>query len=194
MREKRADPVKEAETMLAIATIVVSVVVLGYASLQFYRAVELLKITTTGGVNDHDRARAAFRELLDEADDEMILYDDGNSMEGSIYEDRAVVDAIRRKLDENPGFTMECMFSFSDETLFRRELGKDPRITIMQRKGVRSSVHYKIIDGGRKAYVSRHELGQERRSFKNVDATKANQRARKDALGELFTDFQENHA
>lgn len=58
--------------MLALATIVVSVVALGYASLRFYRAVELLKIRTTEGVNDHDRARAAFRELLDEADSGMI--------------------------------------------------------------------------------------------------------------------------
>lgn len=194
MREKRADPVKEAETMLAIATIVVSVVVLGYASLRFYRAVELLKIRTTGGVNDHEKARAAFRDLLAEADSGMILYDDGDSMEGSIYEDRAVVDAIRRKLDENPRFTMECMFSSSDETLFRRELGKDPRITIMQRKGVRSSVHYKIIDGGRKAYVSRHALGQERRRFKIVDATEVSQSARDVVLDDFFTDFREHHA
>ena len=180
--------------MLAIATIVVSVVVLGYVSLRFYRAVELLKIKTTEGVNDHDRARAAFRELLDEADSGMILYDDGNSMEGSIYEDRAVVDAIRRKLDENPRFTMECMFSSPDETLFRKELGNAPRITITRRKGARSSVHYRIIDGGRKAHVSRHALGQERRRFRIVDATEVSQSARDVALGDLFTDFREHHA
>lgn len=180
--------------MLALATIFVSIVVLGYASLQFYRAVELLKIGTAEDVNDHGKARAAFRDLLDEADSGMILYDDGNSMEESIYEDPAVVDAIRRKLAENPRFTMECMFSSSDETLFRRELWNEPRVTITRRKGGRSSVHYKIIDGGRKAHVSRHALGEKRRRFRIVDATKANQRARNDALVDLFSDFREHHA
>lgn len=180
--------------MLGILTVVVSIGALGYASLQFYRAVELLKVKTTEGVNDHEKARTAFRDLLAEADSDMILYDDGNSMEGSIYEDQAVVDAIRRKLDENPRFTMECMFSSPDETLFRKELGNEPRVTITRRKGGRSSVHYKIIDGGRKAHVSRHALGEKRRRFKIVDATEANQRARNDALVDLFTDFREHHA
>ena len=105
-----------------------------------------------------------------------------------------MVDAIRRKLDENPRFTMECMFSSPDETLFRKELGNEPRVTIMPRKGARRSVHYKIIDGGRKAHVSRHALGQERRRFKIVDATEVSQNARDVALGDLFTDFREHHA
>lgn len=180
--------------MLVFATVIVSIVVLGYASLKVYRAVELMKIRTAEGVNDHEKAQVAFRDLLAEADSDMILYDDGNSMEGSIYEDQAVVDAVRRKLAENPRFTMECMFSSPDETLFRKALGNEPRVTITRRKGGRSSVHYKIIDGGRKAHVSRHALGQERRRFKIVDATEANQRARKVAFGELFADFREHHA
>lgn len=180
--------------MLILATIVVSIVALGYASLQFYKAVELMKIRTAEGVNDDDKARAAFRDLLAEADSSMILYDDGNSMKGSVYEDQAVVDAIRRKLAENPRFTMECMFSSSDETLFRRELRNEPRVTITRRKGARSSVHYKIIDGGRKARVSRRALGQERRRFKIVDASEASRRARDVAFGDLFADFREHHA
>lgn len=180
--------------MLVFATVIVSIGLLVYASLQFYRAVELMKIRTAEGVNDHEKARVAFRDLLAEADSDMILYDDGNSMEGSIYEDQAVVDAVRRKLAENPRFEMECMFSSPDETLFRKELGNEPRVTITRRKGGRSSVHYKIIDGGRKAHVSRHALGQERRRFKIIDATEASRRARNVALGDFFTDFREHHA
>jgi len=179
---------------MTLAIVMVSIVVLSYAGFRFYRAVELLKIRTREGINDHEKVVAEFSDLLNEADETMIVYDDGNSMRESLYEDQSVVDAIHAKLAENPQFEMDCMLNCGDETLFWRSFRDHPRVRITRRKGERSSVHYRIIDGGRKAHVSRHELGEEERYFKVIDATKASAFARRVALGEYFTDFQEHHA
>ena len=180
--------------MMTLTMVIVSVVLLSYAGFRFYRAIELLKIQTREGINDHERVVAEFSELLDGADKTMIVYDDGNSMRESVYEDQAVVDAIETKLAENPQFEIDCMFNCGDDTLFLRRFREHPRIHITRRKGERSSVHYRIIDDGRKAHISHHELGEEERYCKVIDATKASAFARRVALGEYFIDFREHHA
>ena len=180
--------------MLNPAMVIVSIVVLVYAGIRFYRTVELLKIKVTEDTNDHGKAVSVLRDLLAEADEKMIMYDDGNSMDESIYDDRSVVEAIQAKLQDNPGFRIDCMLNSVDDTLFRRTFQNEPRVEITQRKGERSSLHYKIIDDGRKAHVSCHALGEEERPFKIIDATVASARARKVALGAYFSDFTEHHA
>ena len=177
-----------------LVMVIVSVGVLGYASFRFYRTVQLLKIKVTEGTNDHGKARSSFFALLADADETLIMYDDGNSMSESIYEDQSVIDEIGTKLRENPGFRVDCMLNSDDDTLFRRSFRDEPRVDITRRNGKRSSLHYKIIDGGRKAHVSRHALGRTKRHFKIIDAKDASSWARKVALGTYLSDFSEHHA
>ena len=57
--------------------------------------------------NDDDSVVSNFLELLDEAHTSMILHDDGNDMDGSVYNDCRVIDAVRRKLQDNPDFKLQ---------------------------------------------------------------------------------------
>ena len=68
---------------------------------------------TPGQVNDDDSVVSNFIELLDEARISMVVYDDGNDMAGSLYNDRPVIDAVRRKLRANPDFQLRSLFPSS---------------------------------------------------------------------------------
>ena len=131
-------------------------------------------------INDDDSVVCNFIELLDEASTSMILYDDGNDMDGSVYNDGRVIDAVRSKLRTNPDFELRCLFNCNDDVKFRKEFANEPQVDIRTRRdmGRERKVHYKIIDGGTKAYLSRHELGSNQRRFKIVDCSNVSKRLR----------------
>ena len=145
--------------------------------------------------NNDVRAEQDFISLAREAENEIIIYDDGDGHEGSLYASQAVVDLLRAKL-ENPEFTLECVLNYpTGETRFERELRAFPNARIRERRGNKSRVHYKIVDG-RKAYVSCHERGEEARNRRMIDCTNAMSRhpgQRPLALRRYFDDF-ESHA
>ena len=150
---------------------------------------------TPGRVSDDGSAVSAFIELLDEAQASMILYDDGNSENGSVYNDRRVIGAVRRKLRDNPDFNLQCLFNCNEDMRFRKEFANEPQVEIRTRNdsGSESGVHYKIIDRGMKAYLSRHERGAGERIYKIVDCTTVSKRHRsriaESVLGEYTADF-----
>ena len=124
--------------------------------------------------NSDKTAERNFLALLQEATESMVVYDDGNEMEGSIYQNRQVVDAVREKLSKNPGFRLSCYFNFDDAVLFTKELEQHPRVRIVTGHGDRpdDDVHYKIIDGGLKAHISRHEVASQERRYRMIDCTR----------------------
>ena len=120
------------------------------------------------GVNDEDVAKSVFLRLLNEAREEMVIYDDGNAAPNSIYEDIEVVQTLRDRLDDVQELQITCLFNFQGDTLFRREFEGHRRVKISQSLD-RHDLHFKIIDGGRMGYVSRHQLGVEHRPYKSWD-------------------------
>ena len=148
-------------------------------------------------VKVHDDASVArnFIRLLDEARASMIVYDDGNMMQGSLYNDQSVIDAVRSKLRADPAFELRCLFNCSDPSEFRTELAHERQVDIRTRRdaGRRSKIHYKIIDGGAKAYLSRHAREASKRRFRVVDCTGVPERHRsrvaKSLLGRHVADF-----
>ena len=134
----------------------------------------LLKLTIKSGRNSNRRAREMFIELLNQAQEEMLLYDDGSK--GGMYDDEDVVAAVGRRLAENPGFRMLCLFTYKEQTAFRTAFGNHDRVKIRER-AERSEIHYRIIDRGRQGYLSRHKLGAgEERPFRFYDCSKASPR------------------
>ena len=67
---------------------------------------------------------------------------------------------MQRKLDQNADFKIQCFFNFDHDLLFKQVFGNHPQVDIRTGDNVAANdVHYKIIDDGRKAYLSRHKLG-----------------------------------
>jgi len=148
--------------------------------------------------NDDNRAVESFIDLLAQAHSEMTIYDDGNRMPGSIYMNGKVIEAIKNKLDAEPGFIMRCYFNYDiADTLFRQTFDHDePRIEI--RSGGYTpetrppNTHYKIIDGGRMAYLSQHGHDSSERKFQLVDCTKVNRLALRHVTDELLGEYKED--
>ena len=144
-----------------------------------YRGLAFLQVSTASGWNSDETAVEQFIALLDEAKQSMVVHDDGNKMDGSIYQDKRVIDAVRRKLSENERFELSCHFNFDDAMQFTTELGGCDRVQIKVGGGVRPAddVHYKIIDGGLKAHVSRHEIASQERWYKMIDCSSVPRRS-----------------
>ena len=121
-----------------------------------------------------DSGRPHDRECRLANDCRVIVYDDGNYMPTSVYEDDDVIEAVREKGLSTPRFRMRCYFNFDEDLKFRRAFDSDSRVEIRTGNGRRSSsaaeeVHCKIIDGGRLAHLSRHEVGAGERELEVVD-------------------------
>ena len=84
-------------------------------------------------VNDDDSVVTNFIELLSEARSLMVVYDDGNDMDGSPYNDPRGIDAMRSKLREHPDFKLQCLFDCDDDVRFREELAHEQRVDIRTR-------------------------------------------------------------
>lgn len=150
-----------------ILCMIVSVVIL-------FRGWAFLRVTTVIGQNSDKMAAQNFLALLREAKESMVVYDDGNRMDGSVYQDDKIIEAVQRKLSENPKFRLSCYFNVDDDMPFTRALEKHERVRIVTGSGDRpeDDVHYKIIDRGIKAHVSRHRFASKERRYKVIDCTK----------------------
>ena len=131
-------------------------------------------ISIKRGPNDDDQARAAFLEMLGLARRHLEIFDDGNKMPASIYEDPEVVDRTKEKLDECPDLKIVCFFNDKEDVLFSRELRLHGSVEIHDgidpgRNSDREQVHYKIVDFGRHGYLSKHSHGGTERWFERYD-------------------------
>ena len=160
-----------------------------------YRGWAFLQVSTTSDWNSDHTAVEHFVALLNEAEKNMVVYDDGNKMEGSIYESQEIVEAVRQKLSENPHFRLSCYFNFGDSTLFTEAFAGSPGVQIEVGQGDRpdDDVHYKIIDGGLKAHLSRHKLSSKKRRCKVIDCSNVPRRLMADVTGVLLQRY-EDHA
>lgn len=110
------------------------------------------------GVNDDAFATDIFCGLLKQMKREIIIHDDGE--EQSFYDDPEVVKLIRTKLAE--GCQVRCLFNKQVPSLCLVELVNEfpdkleIRYTPDWFVREQPDVHYKIVDRGSMAYISRH--------------------------------------
>ncbi len=149
-------------------------------SLQKYRELsamwelgdELRAVESYTNSNSDEDAVSMFINLIRLARDQIEVFDDGNKMEGSIYETQEVVNALARKLKENKQFKARFFFNADDELLLRRELEDHERVEIYAGAGAGrpdDETHYKIIDDGLIAHLSNHVYGAGERTFEVLD-------------------------
>jgi hypothetical protein len=152
-------------------------------------------IVTDLGLNSDEDAKAHFLNLLEEATSEVIMYDDGDLGQESIYQSADVIAALRQKLERFPGFVVRCELNhLNGETRFEREL-QHSRVFISGR-AAEDRTHYKVFDR-KKAYVSRHGVGETARNRRLIDCTNAPSRKPElppIALRPYIEDFEQNAA
>lgn len=160
---------------------------------------ELQHVTSTPiGSNDDESTKAKFIELLEEAKQSMIIYDDGDKVTDSIYMSHEITESVTEKLVSHPDFRLQCLFNVdAPDLLFRNAFANyaaQVEIKTRDRTKPRLAIHYKIIDNGAKAYLSRHSPGSSKRRFRIVDCTNVSEanrnRVSNAVLGMYKNDFQ----
>ena len=165
----------EQELYIVIAT---GIVIGGcVATVLWYGLPHLSGVKIQRGFNNPGTVTAMFLKLVNVAERHIVIYDDGNNMPDSIYREPEVVAALGAKLESNPDLRVVCIFNDNGEEdrsmPFRRTFEDHQRVTMIANDQHRPTVdtHYKIIDGGRMAYVSTHRQGEDERKFGFYDFT-----------------------
>ena len=123
---------------------------------------------TKTGINDDQKAKELFLELVSAAEKKIAIYNDGNAADGSIYEDPDVVNTLEKRLLELQSLEVKCLFNKPDDTLFSRTF-KDHERVAFRTASERSDVHFRIADDGKMGWISWHEEGEGHRPFEMHD-------------------------
>ena len=124
--------------------------------------------TTTRGVNDDEDAVSMFISLVKEAHESIIIHDDGNNSQSSVYNNLKVLNALRERI-ESKGIEVKCLFNDDDQQLELLSLTREfpDNVKIWHSGGDKASrdIHYKIVDGGKLVHLSEHEHGSSEREY-----------------------------
>lgn len=148
-----------------------------------WRTWGLLRLDLKVGMNDDLSVQRTFIALLNEAEREMWICDDGNDFPESLYNTADLVEAIDRRLTRNERLHVYCLFSSNDKTKFTEALANHPRVHMKRGVQPRRDVHFKIVDDGKKGYVSAHPPGSFERRYRSYDCSRVPSHIRQAALG-----------
>lgn len=158
-----------------------------------YRAHQHCRFSTVAVINDNPEAIARFTETLDHASTELLIHDDGDEVEGSLYNDDSAIQAIRDRLNECPELEIRCLLNFNEGVRMKDlsdEFGKRFQVRYLHQRPV-DDVHFKIADRGKWAYISTHRKGDTERDGEVCDGTRASERVRRYYVGDLLEAFDE---
>ena len=159
-----------------------------------WRFLDSLRVIVQDGTNDDDTAASMFIDIFKRAQSTLVIYDDGNKMDGTIYEDPRVIAAVQEHLANNKELSVRCLFNDEDDLALVRTMRAEypDRFEVWYRRSNRplADVHYKIADEGAVGHISQHQHGQPERRFKLLDCTKAKPKTRRVALGEYLARFE----
>ena len=168
------------------------------AAFILYRGWPYAYIGFSEAQNDNMLAMNNFVRLLREAKTKMNIYDDGNKMEKGLYDDEDLIEEVKKKLASDGNFVIECIFNTDDSTLFREEFQNHSQVKIVKRPERNFDLaHYKIIDNGKKAYLSWHDLGDTTRIIRMYDFSTVRKwpwqkDVKKEYLGDYLRDIEKH--
>ena len=123
---------------------------------------------TTKGINDDAKAKELFLKLVKAAKKQLVIYDDGDAKEGSIYEDEGVIKALEQRLDSFHDLKVQCLFNKPGDTLFVRTFQKHDQVDIGT-AAERSDTHFRIADSGTIGWISQHREDADHRPYEMHD-------------------------
>ena len=146
------------------------------------------------GTNDADEAAQMFIRVLNAAKETLVVHDDGDKVDGTVYEDEAVIDAVRRRLAQHEALTIKCLFNDQADLALTRKMRTEfpGQFQVWYRNGPRpiGDIHYKIADGGTVGHLSAHGHREPERNFKLLDCSGAKRRTRKSVFGKYLNAFE----
>lgn len=146
------------------------------------------------GVNDDETAATMFTDILNAAQETLVIHDDGNKMEGTLYDNAGVFEAVRRQLAGNRALRIQCLFNDREDLDLVRQMRSEypDRFLVWYREGPRpiQDIHYKIADDGVMGHLSSHGHRQPERKFKLLDCSDAKPRTRKSVFGKYLDRFE----
>ena len=175
--------------IIGIAGIVIFIVSL----FRLWKPFSLFGVLVESGTNDGNLAIMKFLEVVERAEQELVIYDDGDQVADTIYNNDDVGSALASRMENNPRLCVRVLFNKrSDIQLPKRMSQFGDRFEVRYRAGERPAqdVHFKIADG-RVGYFSQHGLGETAREFTFCDARHTSKRARKIAFGAHLQYFNE---
>lgn len=135
-----------------------------------------------------------FIRVLSAAKESVVIHDDGDRIDGTVYEDERVINAVRQQLEKHQALKIRCLFNDREELALVQRIGAayPDRFHAFYRRGPRpvGDVHYKIADGGVLGHLSAHRHRQPERSFKLLDCTQAKPRTRRSVFGKYLKQFE----
>ena len=179
---------------VGIVTLVVVVVTILPAVVICWWYWDGMNVKVQSDVNDDDTAAKTFIDILEKAQKTLVIYDDGNKMCRTIYNDECVIRAVRNRLSSNQELVVRCLFNDADDLELVRTMRSEypDRFKVWYRLGPRplDDIHYKIADEGLMGHLSSHAHGQPERQFKLLDCSTAKPRTRRIAFGQYLNRFE----
>ena len=177
--------------LIVSAIVLVSMVVAAAVSVWLAHAHSLLRVTDVE--NDNEDAIRHFRAVLDQAEREFLVHDDGDKTEGSLYNDEDTVEAVRKRLQTCPRLQVRCLLNFDQDVkmaALSEEYDGRFQVRYLHQRPV-DDVHFKIADGGKVAYLSVHPRGVAERKGQVIEDMGAPEFVRRRHLGGLIDDFND---
>ena len=180
----------DVNSILVVSAIVLAlVVVAAVVSVWLAHAHSLLRVTDVE--NDNEDAIRHFRTVLDQAERELLIHDDGDKTDGSLYDDDETIEAVRERLRACSRLKIRCLLNFNAGVemagLSEEYDGRFEVRYLHQRPD--DDVHFKIADGGKMAYLSVHPKGVTERQGQVIEDLGAPKFVQKRRLGGLIEDF-----
>ena len=146
--------------------------------------------------NDDEGAIRHFLTVLGKAEHELLVHDDGDQTNGSLYDDENTVEAVRERLRTCPDLKIRCLLNFKAGVRMAtlcEEYGTRFQVRYLHQRPT-DDVHFKIADGGKMVYLSVHPRGVTERQGQIIEDLGAREYVKKRRLGGLIDDFNEGFA
>lgn len=144
--------------------------------------------------NDNKDAIRHFLTVLERAEREFLVHDDGDKTGGgSLYDDEDTIEAVRKRLRTCPNLKIRCLLNFNEGVgmaALSEEFEDRFQVRYLYQRPV-DDVHFKIADYGEMAYLSSHPRGATERKGQIIEDIGAPEFVRKRRLGGLIDDFNE---
>lgn len=181
------------ETAIIVAIIFFGVVP---ALVLWWRMADSLKMNIQSGSNDDDAAVRTFIRVVEAAKETLIVHDDGNKMDHTLYDNNDAICAVRRQLEKERALRIRFLFNKKANLdmveALRSEFPSRTEVKYMHDGRPPNDIHYKIADGGIIGHLSDHEPGQPDRHFKLLDCSATKPRSRARVFGKYLRRFEQD--
>lgn len=144
----------------------------------------MLRVHVEVGNNNSTLATENFLSLINAAELTMLISDDGDAVCESIYNNDYLIQVVADRLETNPHLELYCIFFDAEaDNKFKQRFDTHPRVHIRKIRP-RQDIHVKIIDGGKRGYLTSHSIGSEDRKYRKYDCTKASGKAKEMVFGQ----------